>query len=204
MTKTLDEELHAAAAADTVPSDKLDRLRAACAAARDLELEIQDLEQHVKEKRRDLLDLRYKALPDLFMAARITRLDLDASGNMPSYEAKMADHYHANISTSWPQERQEDALNWLEDQGLGDLIKRTIEIDFGRDEHNWFGQVMKALNKLPNLTGRIKVRRFVPWNTLTAWLKEKYQNDEELGDNDLRKLGAVVGKKVDIKPTKEK
>jgi hypothetical protein len=201
---TIDEELREAATTETVTKDKLDRLRAACATARDLELEIQDLDGQLRSKKRDLLNLRYKALPDLFMEARIMRLDLDASGNMPAYEAKMADHYHANISTAWAEERQQEAFDWLEDQGQGDLIKRTIEIDFGRDEYNWFGQVMKALNRLPNLTGRIKIRRYVPWNTLTAWLKEKYQSDEELGDNELRKLGAVVGKVVNIKPTKEK
>lgn len=203
--KTIDEELMEDAAAQPVlPPDKLDRLRAACAAARDLDLEIQDLENRASEKRKELLDLRYKRLPDLFMNIGISRIDLEASGNMPAYEAKMSDHYHANISTSWPMERQDAGLDWLEAHGQGDLIKRTIEINLGRNEHKVFEQVMKALGKMPKLVGHIQVRRAVAWNTLTAWLKEKYNNREDLGDTDLQTLGATVGKQVSIKPAKEK
>jgi len=202
--KTIDEELAADAASQEVPKDKLDRLRAACAAARDLELEIQDLEGRASSKRKELLDLRYKGLPDLFMSAGVSRVDIGPSGNMPAYEAKMTDHYHANIASTWPAEQQEAGLNWLEDNGQGDLIKRTIEINLGRNEQKLFGQIMKALKKVSKIKERIKVRRAVPWNTLTAWLRERYQNDEGLGDNDLRTLGAVVGRVVNIKPAKEK
>ena len=203
--KTIDEELEAdAAEQEAPPQDKLDRLRAACAHARDLDLEIQDLENRASEKKRELLDLRYKGLPDLFLSAGVSRLDLGPSGNMPAYEAKMSDHYHANISTSWPIEKQDAGLNWLEDNGQGDLIRRTIEINLGRNEHKLFEQVMKALSKMPKLAEHIKVRRAVAWNTLTAWLKEKYHNREELGDTELQTLGAVVGKVVSVKPAKEK
>jgi hypothetical protein len=202
--KTIDEELEADAAAQTTPPDKLDQLRAACAAARDLDLEIQDLENRVSNKQKELLELRYKSLPDLFMRAGISRLDLDPSGNMPPYEAKMTDHYKAGILASWPQEQQDEALDWLEEQGQGDLIKRTVEINLGRNENKLFEQIMKVLGKMPKIMERVKVQRAVPWNTLTAWLRERYQNDEDLGDADLRRLGAVVGKVVNIKPAKEK
>jgi hypothetical protein len=202
--KTIDEELAEDAASQEVPKDKLDQLRAACAAARDLDLEIQDLEGRVSTKKKELLDLRYKGLPDLFMAAGVSRVDIGPHGNMPAYEAKMTDHYHANISTSWPEDQQGQALDWLEDNGQGDLIKRTIEINFGRNENKLFTSVMKALQKLPALADRIKVQRGIPWNTLTAWLRERYKNNEELGDVDLRRLGAIVGKVVNVKPAKEK
>lgn len=202
--KTIDEELEADAAAQTIAPDKLDRVRAACATARDLDLEIQDLENRASSKRKELLDLRYKGLPDLFMAAGISRIDLDPSGNMPPYEAKMSDHYHANIQAGWPEEQQNEALDWLEEHGQGDLIKRTIEISLGRNELKLFDQVMKVLGKMPKIMERLKVRRAVPWSTLTSWLRESYKNNEELGDVDLRRLGAVVGKVVNIKPAKEK
>ena len=53
--RTIDEELEAdAATMETPPPDKLDRLRAACAHARDLDLEILDLEGRVSEKKREL------------------------------------------------------------------------------------------------------------------------------------------------------
>jgi hypothetical protein len=203
--KTVDEELEAdAALQEAPPKDKLDRLRAACAAARDLDLEIQDLESRASAKKKELLEMRYKGLPDLFMSAGVSRVDIGPSGNMPAYEAKLTDHYHANISTSWDPERQDAGLDWLEDHGQGDLIKRTIEINLGRNEEKVFKQVMKVLKKISKIKDRISVQRAVPWNTLTAWLKEKYQNDEELGDADLQTLGAVVGKQVSIKPAKEK
>ena len=204
--KTLDEELRADAviASQAAPPDKLDRLRAACAAARDLDLEIQDLEGRASSKRKELMEMRYKSLPDLLMSAGVSRVDIQPSGNMPAYVAVMTDHYHANISTAWDQDRQDAGLDWLEKHKQGDLIKRTIEINLGRNEHKLFEQVMKALGKMPAIMEHIKVRRAVPWNTLTAWLRERYHNNEDLGDNDLRTLGAVVGKQVSIKPAKEK
>lgn len=206
MRRTIDEELEADAAEQEAapPQDKLDRLRAACAHARDLDLEILDLESRASEKKRELLDLRYKGLPDLFMSAGVSRVDIAPSGNMPAYEAKMNDHYHANISTSWPIERQDAGLDWLEDNGQGDLIKRTIEIHLGRNQLQLFEQVMAALGKMPKLVEHIKVRRAVPWNTLTAWLKERYRSNEELGDTELSTIGAVVGKVVHVRPAKEK
>jgi hypothetical protein len=203
-TFDIDKELEAHAIATEIPHDKLDKVRAACAAARDLEMEIQNLKEKLAERNRQLQEVRYKGLPDLFMAAGISRLDLAADGNMPAYEARLNDHYHANISQNWPIEQQNESLDWLESEGLGDLIKHTVEISFGKNEHSMFEKLMKSLQKMPALAGRVNVTRGVAWNTLTAWLREKYNGGEELGDVELRKLGAVVGKVVHIKPAKEK
>ena len=200
----IDKELEADAIAMEIPHDKLDKVRAACATARDLELQIQDLKDKMTVLNRELQELRYKGLPDLFMSVGVSRLDLAADGNMPAYEARLSDHYHANISQNWPVEQQNESLDWLESNGQGDLIKRTVTITFGKGEHKIFEKLMSTIQKLPALADRINVTRGVAWNTLTSWLREKYKGGEELGDVELRKLGAVVGKVVNIKPSKEK
>jgi len=184
--------------------DKLDIIRNACKHARGLIFEIQQLQENLRERNKEFSELRYEKLPTLFAQNGVDRIDLQAEGNLPAYTVAMADHFHANIKAEWPQDQKDAAFDWLENKGLGDLIKRIIEIRLGLDEVKLYQQIMTALLKIPKIREHLHETRSVPWNTLSSWLREEYKQGGELGDIDLQRIGGFVGKVVNLKPSKEK
>ena len=196
-----ESRMRADAAEMTPPADKLTRVRTAAARMRDLQREASDLDERLKGVRKNILEMQHDTLPQLFIDAGVDRLDLSAEGNQPAFQAVMSDYYRANIRTDWPEEEQQVGYDLLEKRGCGDMIKRTVEIRFGLSENKMFNKVVKYLQ---SLEVEMTIRQSVPWNTLTAWLKELYQDGEQLGDSELRILGATIGKVVTLKPKKEK
>jgi hypothetical protein len=186
--------------ATEVPDDRLDRVRQAVRAARDLRLEIEDLRGQVSAKNVQLTELLYTRLPEVFRDNGVREITLAAEGNQPAFRATLADYYHANIAGGWDQDRQDKAYNLLEDTGRGDLIKRTIEIKFGMKENELFKKVYGVLSKIKGV--KMTIKRSVPWNSLTAMIRESYESGEEMDSDELHTLGATVGQIVHIKEEK--
>lgn len=182
--------------------DKLDKIRALVREARDLDKEIDGLEEMLKEKKAELLALTQKKLPDAFVENGVSRLDLAAEGNMPAYDAELRPYYHANILADWPPDQREAGFGWLESKKHGDLIKNvvTVEIPRGKGAAALSKKVTGALKKLRVPYG---VEKAVPWNTLTALVRELTESGKPLGDKDREAIGATVGTVVKLKQRKE-
>jgi len=196
LTRRLEQE-----ADEAPPQDKLEFVRDQVRHMRDLERRIEDVEALGKELRGQRRHMETETLPDLFMELGINNLGLEAEGNMPAYDARLQDHYHANIRSDWPDGQQQEALEWLRDHGLGDIIKTVITIELGLGSGSLLDKVENFLNKLKIPYQR---QQSVPWNTLTMMVKDRYRNGKPLGTKDLRVLGATVGHIVKLKPKKEK
>lgn len=191
----------AAAIAETksaVPQDKLERVRDAVKKMRVTEREVADLEGQLKIKRASIYDLQHRELPDLFDEVGTDRIGLPPEGNMPGYDAVLAPYYHANISAEWPEERQAKGFGWLEEAGHGDLLKTLIIVELGRGQRRRAEALEKHLAK-KNFSYSRKLG--VPWNTLTAWLREQVEKKRKTPPLDL--LGATVGRVVKLTPRKD-
>lgn len=182
------------------PKDKLEFVRNQIRAMRDLDQEINDAEEKVKTLKRERSEMEMVTLPDLFAQLKLTHLGLAAEGNQPPYEARLRDYYHANIKASWTDVRREEALGWIEDKGLGDIIKSVITVELGLGTEEQHDQLVKLLKKAGV---HFTEMRTVPWNTLTSAIKEMYQRGETLSDNELQTIGATVSKVVKLSPKKE-
>jgi uncharacterized protein YeeX (DUF496 family) len=180
--------------------DKLEFIRDQIRSMRALHREIQDAEERVRILKSQKREMEMQILPDLFMQIGVTNIGLTAEGNEPPYEAKIEDYYHAVISAEWPEERRKAALDWIEKNKLGDLIKTVITIEFGKG-------TTKLVRKIEAVLSEFKVpyskQRNIAWNTLTAAIKEMYRDGRVLGDTDLATIGAYVGKIVKLKQKKE-
>jgi len=191
--------------------DKVDRLRDAARRARDLELEIKQMEDDLANSKRELLAMRHEELPDLMSQAGTTLWAIVAEGNLPAFVAKSAPYYKANIAAEWDAERRQRAFDWIaardpDTKGPGprggdnpDIIKTVITIELGRGERELAQKVEAGLRKqgIPFST-----RLDVPWNTLTAFVRELVEARKVMPPLDL--LGATVGRIVTIKPEKDK
>jgi hypothetical protein len=179
--------------------DKLDRLRAKVRSARDLELEIRSLSELARSKSKELGEIKSKELPDLFQETGVKEITLEREGNNPAYRAELKPYYHANIGADWEEERREAAFSWIEKQGHGDVIKTLIVVEMPRGSRKLAKQVEAALRKLKV---PFTSEKGVPWNTLTALVRELIEKHKTTPPLDT--LGAHVGVVVQISPVKEK
>lgn len=179
-------------------TDKLDKVRDKVREARDTLVTQAELAERGRQISEHLNNLYHKELPDLFVEAGIDSLGLEAEGNLPAYDTKLKPFYKASI----PKDKEAEAFKWLEKQGVGDMIKNMFSIQLG------MGDNVKA-KKLEEFLVKNKYdferKRGVPWNTLTAFVKEQVEDRKvKPSDLPLDLLGAFVGSIVTIKPRKQK
>lgn len=179
--------------------DALRTVREKIRELRDLGLQIAEQEAALSGAKRAYEKLRADELPAMLSGLGIRTLGLDAEGNMPPYDATLEPFYKANISVDWEQEKQDEAFDWLGAHGHGDLVKNTIIVELGRKEHKRAKKLTDALDKMGY---EYTVRKAVPWNTLTAWLKEQIEKYKQAPPLDL--FGATVGQIVKLKERKDK
>lgn len=171
--------------------DKLDKARDAVRRVRDLKSEKEDAERRVKEIGAAIQELEHKELPELFDDAKIKGLELAAEGNQPAFVAKVQSYYRVNIAADWPDEKRGEAFAWLAKNGHEGMIKTVITIELGLGQRAVAKKVQAALKKLK--VG-YSASMGVPWNTLTAFVRE--QIEEKQAPVPLDTLGATVGRVV--------
>ena len=185
-------------ASKPVPESKLSEVRDKLREFRDIERRVADLEEQLsatKERRRVIAE---KELVDLFDDARITSMALAAEGNLPAFEVEVGSYYHANIAVDWPEDKRRRAFGWLDKYHPG-ILRSTLTISFGKNTR-------KLQQEFERLAAKHKLaykNEFgVPWNTLTAFVREQIEEHRRRPPLDL--LGATVGRVAKIKKQKEK
>ena len=112
-------------------------------------------------------------------------------------ELKMEDGSQISVSpfysASIPKDRQQDAFNWLSEQGHGSLIKNHVTASFGRGEDNLAKDLLAELGQRGMAT---QTKTWVEPMTLKSFVKEQVEKGENL-PYDL--LGIYVGQKAKIK-----
>jgi hypothetical protein len=169
--------------------DKLERLRAYGGILVQQKLRIAELEEQLKEQKQKFNKLVHEEVPSLFMEVGVDRVGIPELG----YDVVMKDYYHANIAADWPDDRREAAFTWLEREGHGDIIRLIVSVQFGREEYN---KAMLCYDLLKKSGLQPTLQKSVPWNTLTAWLREQVERYARLPPLEL--LGATVGKIVKL------
>ncbi len=193
-------DLAALAAAEVTPPDRLLLLRSKVARVRDLRAAVADMKERTTAANKELDDLAFRELPDLFQEVGVARLGLDPDGNLPAYDAELKDHFKANIVADWPPEQREAGFALLERRGAGDLVKTVITVELGRGEGDLAEGVCRTLDEMG--VPYIKARA-VSWNTLTSWLREQVKKyGKTFSAAELDAIGGRVGKVVEAKPRK--
>jgi len=167
--------------------------------ARNLEKQIEDLEERLSTHKAELRGIYEQDLPNLFDQAQITKVSIPASGNMPAYDLSLSPFYSANIAANWPPEKRQIAFTVLKDMGHQDLIKTEITIILPREQRAKLEEILDALYNLPfNLEASTK--ETVNHMTLKAWLKEQVERGNPLPPLDT--IGASIGRIVKMKERK--
>lgn len=180
-------------------ADKLDKVREAVRNLRDLDLESKQLSQRLGEVQAELLRQQHEVLPDLFSEIGVRNLTLAPEGNLPAVTARLAPYYKAGIGSDWEPERREEAFETLEHMGGGDLIKTQFIVDLDRGDNATAKKIEDGLKRMGiPFTRQLSVH----WKTLTSFVQEQYESKPPK-ILPLEKLGAVVGRRVTLKPERE-
>ena len=150
----------------------------------DLEKEIEDLTELLKQKKQNLTKLAEQDLPDLMQELNVKDFTLNngakvevneiTSGSIPSAGAiqRASGDDRAELEL-----RQQQCFAWLRANKAGDLIKSNVEVQFGRDEDalcNEFTQELK------NRSLHYKRAMGVHPATINSFIKEKIDNGQNI------------------------
>lgn len=200
MAKIPDEILAAMAANPSIPNpDRLEDLRKLVARARDLELTKKELEERLEEVKSALYGregLYHKLMPEMMDDIGVAKIALAAEGNLPAVEAKTQPFYAASIPTGWPAEQRQDAFDYLDSTGHGDLIKTEVTLAFPREQRARALEFVKLAKKF----GSPDMKENVHHMTLTAWLREQVEIKRVIPD--LEKIGGTIARIVKLKTLK--
>jgi len=166
---------------------------------------IADAETLIERLREEKRKISHEDLPRKMQELGQDNIGLPSQG----VDLRLEPYYHANIAASWEAERKDAAFRYLEDSGNGDLIKTNLVISFPRrakHKADWLLGVIDRVKQLIESEGGEvhdvpvpSVEMTVPWNTLTAFVREQVESGEPI---DLDVLGATVGSVVKIKKRK--
>ena len=135
---------------------------------RNLEDAFEKKELELKKLKADAEIISGEVIPTMMQEMNIKTMKL-ADGS--AVEVKPV--YGASI----PKDRQEEAFNWLRNNGLGDLIKNEVTVSFGRNEDN------KALQYATLAQGQgfqpIQKLKVEPM-TLKALVRERLESGKEM------------------------
>ena len=184
-------------ASTAVPEDRLDALRDVARRLRDKKREVTDLDERLSEAKAEVRAIESKELVDLMAEVGVDRVGLPAEGNYPACDAELKPYYHAVISADWEPEKRQAAFAWLDGAGHGDLIKTAITVLIPRDDR---AVALSIQHYLEQCGVQHTVQLDVPWNTLTAFVREQVEKYHRTPP--LETLGATVGRVVKIKPRK--
>ena len=150
---------------DLLDSVEITTIAAECVKLKEKEDEIATLEDQLKSKKAEADDIGSRVIPELLSEQGLTELKL-SDGSKVSVKKE----FRATIPKD--QARRESCLQWLRDQGLGDIIKNNVTVSFGKGEDD---KAEQLLNLAADNGFEPQQKSDVAWNTLTALYQERVQ-----------------------------
>lgn len=149
-----------------------------------LETEIANMKDDLKEKQEELEELQGKTLPDAMREIGLTAIQLEDGSSITITPVIGAHISKVNLKA---------AHDWLRENGFGDLIKNEIKLAFGKEEDHLADQ---AVAQMEELGFPVERKEAVHHSTLKAFVKEQLEKGTPLP---LDKFGVFQGHKTQIK-----
>lgn len=125
MAKNLMDEFLKDAQANAPTTDELTELAALAQAQLDLEMRIATVEAQVEELKEKLRVVQEQQIPDAMASIGMKKFTLSNG-----YSITIREDVYASIRKDYLHE----AVSWLDQQGLGDIVKDSVDVKFGRGD----------------------------------------------------------------------
>ncbi len=150
----------------------------------ELEEKIQLEEEHLKNLKNEYRKLSEDTLPNKLRELGVSEFKL-ADGTSMSVQS----YYSARITP----DNRDACFHWLENNGLGDIIKNTVSANFGRGEDDAAKDLMATLESEGH---DLVQKKWVEPMTLKAVVKEQVEKGNDLP---LETFNVYVGQKIKVK-----
>lgn len=152
--------------------------------AKNLEREIEDLNEVLKERGYQYKKLLEESIPEALNSLGMKSFQMDDGSSIT-----VKSYYSASIK----EERRAEAFAWLRQHGFDDMIKNTVSVRFGRGQDELCDNLLDLLGEkgFP-----VEQSEKVEPMTLKAWVREQVEAGNEF-PTDL--FGVYVGQKAAIK-----
>ena len=167
-----------------VKDDDIAGIAALAKRAKELEKEVEDLEQVMKERKDQLRKLTEQSIPEALAQTGMKGFVMDDGSKI-----ELKAFYSASISAA----RKAEAFQWLRDHGMDDIIKNTVSVRFGRGEDELCSRLLGLLGDQGYPAEQAE--KIEPM-TLKAWVKEQVERGNEFPTE---LFGAYIGQKAIIK-----
>lgn len=138
--------------------------------AGDIKMRVTSLEQLIYQLKGELINIERHRLPDLMHELGLKKFE---SSN--GIAIKIKDTVTGNLPGD--PEKRDIALNWLEDNGAGELIKTTIEAKFGRGS---LQQVRETEKLLEDAGIEYSAKEGIHNMTFLAFIRERLRKGEDV------------------------
>ena len=190
LTKLMEQDYEqtVASSVEKIDQQGLTSVAALARTIRDKEATISDLEQRLKDEKKELLKLTDEEMPAMLAEIGMSHFALDDGSTV---EVKQT--YGASILV----EKRPEAFEWLRDNGYDDIINNTVACQFGRgedDQASAFAAFAQQQGYVPDQKTEVHPQ------TLRAFVKERCEAGEEFP---MELFGAWVGQRAVIKRGKK-
>lgn len=206
MSDFLSELESEAADMSAVPSDEgLARLRKAAEELVAAEADARRLERELKDKNKEVLELRHERVPSIMDEIGQDRIGLPNAGEYGA-DLVLEPYYKANIAADWEPEKKQAAFDHLEELGAADLLRSQLTVSAGAGDMEKMRRVRDRIRQILAEEdvegGVVELSLGVPWNTLTSfvreWSERGHAEDEPVLQPD--RIGATIGRVAKVKP----
>ena len=149
----------------------------------ELEQLVEEKQASLKSTQKELKTLSEEDIPALLSEVGLSEITL-TNGKKISTSA----YYYGRIT----EHNQQEAFEWLQDNGHGDIIKNVVSVSFGRDEDV---DAEKLLSNLQDNGYTTNGKKWVEPMTLKAFIREQVESGNDLP---LETFNVYVGQKTRI------
>ena len=150
---------------DLLDNIEITTIAAECVKLKQKEDEIAAIEEQLKTKKAEADDIGSRVIPELLAEQGLSEIKL-ADGSKVSVRKE----FRATVPKD--DMKREAALQWLRDQGLGDIIKNNVTVSFGKGEDD---KAEQLLNLAAENGFEPQQKSDVAWNTLSALYQERVE-----------------------------
>jgi hypothetical protein len=176
--------------ADPAPEDMLQRIRFFGEKQKSYVRTIAGLENELSMLKEKLRRTVEQDLPEAMDQVGMTEFKLEDGTTI-----KVKPFYSASI----PEDRKEEAFDWLKEHDFDGMIKADVKVQFGKGEFEMAQAFLEFVRGFNMKAIQPEYKEQVHWQTLRAFVKEQIEGGKPLP---LDMFGVFVGRKAELKEPK--